>query len=95
MKRKRAPQADEVRVTTGFHTKGFHEYNSSTLKLCWRRNWHVTLQYLLSQTTLILSFIKHHDRKEVRKAAKKAKTFETQKILKKMKDARCVASLLS
>ncbi|OAX38757.1 Bud-site selection protein [Rhizopogon vinicolor AM-OR11-026] len=30
----------------------------------------------------------HHDRKEVRKAAKKAKTFETQKILKKIKDAR-------
>ncbi|KAG2361706.1 Bud-site selection protein [Suillus spraguei] len=30
----------------------------------------------------------HHDAKEVRKAAKKAKTFEVQKILKKMKDAR-------
>ncbi|KAG1745918.1 Bud-site selection protein [Suillus paluster] len=30
----------------------------------------------------------HHDTKEVRKAAKKAKTFETQKILKKIKDAR-------
>ncbi|KAG2155949.1 Bud-site selection protein [Suillus bovinus] len=30
----------------------------------------------------------HHDTKEVRKAAKKAKTFEMQKILKKMKDAR-------
>jgi primosomal protein N' len=46
-------------------------------------------QYLPSQT-LILLFIKHHDRKEVRKAARKAKTFETQKILKKIKDARCV-----
>jgi len=30
----------------------------------------------------------HHDTREVRKAAKKAKTFEMQKILKKMKDAR-------
>ncbi|KAG2071341.1 Bud-site selection protein [Suillus decipiens] len=30
----------------------------------------------------------HHDAKEVRKAAKKAKTFEMQKVLKKMKDAR-------
>lgn len=30
----------------------------------------------------------HHDAKEIRKAAKKAKTFEMQKILKKMKDAR-------
>ncbi|KAG1906603.1 Bud-site selection protein [Suillus fuscotomentosus] len=30
----------------------------------------------------------HHDAREVRKAAKKAKTFEMQKILKKMKDAR-------
>lgn len=30
----------------------------------------------------------YHDAKEVRKAAKKAKTFEMQKILKKMKDAR-------
>lgn len=30
----------------------------------------------------------HHDAREVRRAAKKAKTFEMQKILKKMKDAR-------
>jgi hypothetical protein len=30
----------------------------------------------------------HHDAREIRKAAKKAKTFEMQKILKKMKDAR-------
>ncbi|KAG1885038.1 Bud-site selection protein [Suillus subluteus] len=30
----------------------------------------------------------HHDTREVRKAAKKAKTFEMQKILKKMRDAR-------
>ncbi|KAG1751239.1 Bud-site selection protein [Suillus lakei] len=36
----------------------------------------------------------HHDAREVRKAAKKAKTFEMQKILKKLKDARCTAGFV-
>jgi hypothetical protein len=33
-------------------------------------------------------FPKHHDLKEVRKAARKAKTFETQKLVKKLKGLR-------
>ncbi len=36
---------------------------------------------------------KHHEAKEVRKAGKKVKTFETQKLVKKLKDARCVATV--
>jgi hypothetical protein len=32
--------------------------------------------------------VKHHDLKEVRKAAKKAKTFEMQKLVKKIKGLR-------
>jgi hypothetical protein len=31
---------------------------------------------------------KHHDLKEIRKAAKKTKAFETQKLVKKLKDLR-------
>lgn len=42
--------------------------------------------------TLTNSSTKHHCAKEVKKAAKKAKTFETQKLIKKLKDLRYAPS---
>jgi hypothetical protein len=51
-------------------------------------NWHVHLCISVLQLNENCLVEKHHDLKEVKKAAKKAKAFETQKLVKKLKGLR-------
>lgn len=44
----------------------------------------------MTRDTFSGSFFQHHEMKEVHKASKRAKIFETQKVVKRLKDARHV-----
>lgn len=59
-------------------------------------NWYVAAgdETLLLRRDLYTQAIKHHHAREVRKAAKKAKTFEVQKTVKKLKGLRSVLLVL-